>query len=168
MASTDNQTIIGPGATFRGELTLSGAAKVLGTFEGSITAQGQVEVGQGANCNATVDADTIVVDGAVKGDLIARQKLQLTSKANVEGDINAAAFIVAEGATFVGRCCVGPDAPGQARAAKTTTAVEPKATETRSGRNSSKGETVQAGAGNDWLNGSGTGKAAWLSGSGEA
>ncbi len=113
MASTDNQTIIGPGATFRGELTLSGAAKVLGTFEGSITAQGQVEVGQGANCNATVDADTIVVDGAVKGDLIARQKLQLTSKANVEGDINAAAFIVAEGATFVGRCCVGPTPPAR-------------------------------------------------------
>ncbi len=117
-------TVIGPGARFKGELQLEGEARIMGGFEGHITATGTIHIGTTSDCNATVEADTINVEGGVRGDLIARQRLQLSASARVEGDVNAAALIVAEGATFVGRCTVGPDAVNmvQARPATATTA----------------------------------------------
>jgi cytoskeletal protein CcmA (bactofilin family) len=116
---TESITVLGPDASFKGELTLRGAAKILGEFEGSITAAGEIHIGQQAECNATIEADTIMVDGTVHGDLIARERLQLTNKARVQGDVSAAALIVAEGASFVGRCAVGPDAVSTARGDRT-------------------------------------------------
>ena len=55
-------TIIGPGAHFKGELTFDGAAKVLGTFDGTINTKGEMAVGKGATCNANVHAGRIVVE----------------------------------------------------------------------------------------------------------
>lgn len=107
---TEAITVLGPDASFKGELTLRGAAKILGEFEGLINATGEIHVGSSAVCHATIEADSILVDGTVNGDLIARERLQLTNKARVQGDVSAAALIVAEGASFVGRCAVGPDA----------------------------------------------------------
>ncbi|MBS0198381.1 MAG: polymer-forming cytoskeletal protein [Planctomycetes bacterium] len=142
MADTrDNTTTIGPGARFKGELTLEGPAQILGCIEGSIESNGQVTIGNGANCNATVEAGTIIVDGSVQGDLIAKERLQLTGKANVQGDISAAALVVAEGATFVGHVAVGPEAVAAAQSKRTSApkAVEYKAATKRS-------------ASGDWLN----------------
>lgn len=110
-----NMTVIGCGARFKGELMLDGAAQILGTIEGQISSAGQVQIGNGAECNARVEAATIIVDGNVAGDLIARERLQLTGKAVVKGDIAAAALVVAEGATFIGHVAVGPEAVAAAQ-----------------------------------------------------
>src|SRR6185436_9966958 len=45
-----------------------------------------------------------------QGDLVARDCLQLANRANVQGDVTATSLAVAQGATFIGRCVVGPDA----------------------------------------------------------
>jgi len=111
----NNMTVIGCGARFKGELVLDGAAQILGAIEGQISSAGQVQIGNGAECNARVEALTIIVDGNVAGDLIARERLQLTGKAVVKGDIAAAALVVAEGATFIGHVAVGPEAVAAAQ-----------------------------------------------------
>ncbi len=108
-------TVIGVGATFKGELTLIGSAQILGAVQGQINSQGQVQIGQSAQCSAAVQAPVIVVDGTVTGDLIATEKLQLTAQAVVKGDIAAAALIVAEGAAFHGHVSVGPEAVARAQ-----------------------------------------------------
>jgi cytoskeletal protein CcmA (bactofilin family) len=114
-------TVLGPDARFKGDLVVEGVLKVLGSFEGSVRA-GEVHIGPNAHSNACIEADTIVIDGKHQGDLVAKDCLQLTSKANVQGDVTAAALAVAEGATFVGRCVVGPEA----LANRPAQAVEPK------------------------------------------
>ncbi len=108
-------TVIGVGATFKGELTLVGPAQILGAVQGQINSQSQVQIGQSAQCSAAVQAPVIVVDGTVSGDLIATEKLQLTAQAVVKGDIAAAALIVAEGAAFHGHVSVGPEAVARAQ-----------------------------------------------------
>lgn len=151
MAETyDNTTVIGPGATFKGEMTLDGPAQVLGTIEGSIQSSGQVTIGQGSACRATVEAGTIIVDGNVQGDLIARERLQLTGKADVTGDIAAAALVVAEGAAFVGHVSVGPEAVTNAQQKRATKTVELKGSSKRQGKSDDwgAGDTTQNG---DWL-----------------
>ena len=110
MADAGSTTVIGKDTTIKGELTFDGSARILGHVEGQIAAKGQLEIGDGGRCKATIDADKIVIDGKVEGDITARSSLQLNAKADLHGDLTAATLVIAEGATLVGHCRVGPDA----------------------------------------------------------
>lgn len=108
--STPELTVIGADTRIKGEMFFEKSARILGHFEGKITAQGEVQIGVGANCNAAVEAEQIIVDGSVQGPLYARDRLTLTNNAQVQGDLTAGTLVVAEGASFVGHCNVGPRA----------------------------------------------------------
>jgi cytoskeletal protein CcmA (bactofilin family) len=103
-------TVIGPDTRIKGEMFFEKSARILGTFEGKITAQGEVQIGAGAVCNAAVEGERIIVDGRVHGPITARDRLTLTANAQVQGDLTAGTLVVAEGASFVGHCQVGPHA----------------------------------------------------------
>lgn len=116
MESKEGQTtIVAPTAQFNGELRYDGAAQVLGSFEGRIVATGEVHVGEGAVCKATIEADTVLVDGEVEGDITARQRLKLTSTARVVGDLISRTLTVEEGASFVGHCKVSAESQKDAQ-----------------------------------------------------
>ncbi len=104
--SGNEMTIIGANAKLTGELHHDGAAQVLGVFEGRIVVTGQVHVGDTASCRGTIEADQVLIDGEVDGDVVAHQRLQLTATARVVGDLVARTLIVEEGASFVGHCKV--------------------------------------------------------------
>ena len=111
MAETGNQTtIIGSDTHIKGDMIFDGTAKLLGTFEGKITAKGDLHVADGATCRAVVEAGRVTVDGTVDGNVTARERVELTSKAKMKGDLISARLLVAEGASFTGHCTVGPDA----------------------------------------------------------
>jgi cytoskeletal protein CcmA (bactofilin family) len=103
-------TIIAPDTLIRGELIFQNAAIVLGKVEGKIISQGQLQLGQGSECKASVQAGTLIIDGTVEGDVVATERLELNTTAQIKGDVVAAKLIVAEGASFSGHCLVGPDA----------------------------------------------------------
>mgnify|MGYP005856602071 CR=1 FL=1 len=107
---TPELTVIGADTRIKGEMFFEKSARILGHFEGKITAQGEVQIGNGANCNAAVEAEQIIVDGSVQGPLYARDRLTLTANAQVQGDLTAGTLVVSEGASFVGHCNVGPRA----------------------------------------------------------
>lgn len=109
-ANLPEMTVIGPDTQIKGEMYFEKSARILGTFEGKIAAQGEVQIGSGAQCNAAVEAERIIVDGNVNGPIIARDRLTLTANAKVQGDLTAGTLVVAEGASFVGQCNVGPHA----------------------------------------------------------
>lgn len=113
--SATQMTVIGADTRIKGDMSFDGTARILGSFEGSIQAKGELQVAEGATCRATVDAGKVMVDGAVEGNLSARERVELSAKARVKGDILAARLVVAEGATFVGHCSVGADAVKSAR-----------------------------------------------------
>ena len=41
-------TVLGPDTRFKGEMAFDGAAKILGRFEGTINANGEIEIGPSA------------------------------------------------------------------------------------------------------------------------
>ncbi|QOI99416.1 MAG: polymer-forming cytoskeletal protein [Phycisphaeraceae bacterium] len=116
-------TIIGRDARFKGEMAFDNSCKILGSFEGRIVSQGEIHIADGASCKASIEAKSVMVEGIVEGDVMARERLSLTAKAKVRGDIVAAALVVAEGASFVGQCKVGPAA---AKGEEGVSEVEPK------------------------------------------
>jgi cytoskeletal protein CcmA (bactofilin family) len=108
--SSTNTTIIGADTHIKGEMSFDHTARILGTFEGSITAKGELQIAEGATCKASVDAGKIMVDGTVDGNISARERVELTAKARIKGDLVAPRLVVAEGASFIGHVTVGQDA----------------------------------------------------------
>ncbi len=110
MADESQATVIGPDTHIKGEMTFDKSCKLLGSFEGTITAKGELQVAAGATCRAQVEADSITVDGNIEGNVTGREKIQLNAKATITGDVVAARLVVAEGASFSGHVSVGPEA----------------------------------------------------------
>lgn len=106
----EQTTIIGADTHFKGEMSFDSSCRILGKFEGTIDAKGQLHVADGASCKAQVKAANITVDGNVEGNVHATDKVQLNAKARITGDVVAAKLVVAEGASFTGHVQVGPDA----------------------------------------------------------
>jgi cytoskeletal protein CcmA (bactofilin family) len=110
MADDNQVTVIGSDTHIKGEMSFDRSCRLLGGFEGTINAKGQLHVANGATCKAEVEAADIVVDGNIEGNVTAREKIQLNAKAKVNGDVIASKLVVAEGATFSGHVSVGADA----------------------------------------------------------
>jgi cytoskeletal protein CcmA (bactofilin family) len=103
-------TIIGPDASFKGELTFEKGLRLMGKFEGRITSQGRLHIAKEARMQADVESSSIIVEGEVKGNLVANDRIELKQSARLEGDLRATKLTVDEGAVFNGHVTVGPDA----------------------------------------------------------
>lgn len=103
-------TVIGPDASFKGELTFEKGLRLQGKFEGRINTQGRLHIAKEARMQADVEAGAIVVEGDVRGNLVATDKIELKNTARYEGDIQASKLVVDEGASLIGHVQVGPDA----------------------------------------------------------
>lgn len=118
----DTISVLGASASFKGEFTFEGDARILGHVEGSITSKGEIRVDQGGHVKGNIHAAVISVDGKVDGDLTASDRLELLASADVRGDLLTKSLVVVQGAAFVGHVNVGPEVNTQAkpdRAAKT-------------------------------------------------
>jgi cytoskeletal protein CcmA (bactofilin family) len=103
-------TVIGPDASFKGEMTFEKGLRLQGKFEGKINTSGKLHVAKEARLSADVDAGAIVVEGEVKGNLTASDRIELKASARYEGDLQASKLVVEEGASFNGHVSVGPEA----------------------------------------------------------
>jgi cytoskeletal protein CcmA (bactofilin family) len=59
--------------------------------------------------SADVDAGAITVEGDVKGNLTASERIELKATARYEGDLRTTKLVVEEGAIFTGNVSVGPE-----------------------------------------------------------
>jgi cytoskeletal protein CcmA (bactofilin family) len=103
-------TILGPDASFKGELSFEKGLRLQGKFEGKINTPGRLHIAREARMQADVDGGAIIVEGEVKGNLTAADRIELKQTARLEGDIRATKLTVDEGAVFSGHVTVGPDA----------------------------------------------------------
>lgn len=113
MAESPNQeftTILGPDASFKGELSFEKGMRLHGKFDGVITSPGKLHITREAHMSGEVEAGAITVEGDVHGNLSAGDRIELKQTARYEGDLRASRLVVDEGAVLVGHVTVGPDA----------------------------------------------------------
>ena len=119
VSDNDFPTIIGPDASFKGELSFEKGVKILGSFEGRISTKGNLVVASEGSIQADVEAGTITVEGEINGNISAGDLVELKNSARLQGDLRCERLIVVDGAHFVGHCDVGSEAaaskktPGQ-------------------------------------------------------
>ena len=96
-------SVLGPGITWKGSLIGSGGIRIEGAFEGDISIQGMVVVGETGRVTCEhIYANVIIIAGAVKGDITA-EKVEIRSTGRVWGDVVVAAFATEEGAFLRGQ-----------------------------------------------------------------
>jgi len=97
-------TIIGKDSIIEGTIEVQGGLRVDGMVRGRISATESLAIGDSGRIEADLTVKIAVIGGKVVGSIFAQDKIELQSKAIVEGDITTKNLIVEEGAIFHGRC----------------------------------------------------------------
>jgi len=94
--------VIGPQITIKGEITGDEDILVEGTVEGHVRLTRELRVGEKGVVKATVEANTITINGEVVGNCQATSRIEIQSTGRLTGDIRAPNIVIAEGAQFRG------------------------------------------------------------------
>ncbi len=98
---------LGEGIQFKGEVTCAGALRVDGYLEGQIVRCEVLLVGERGDVRAEIEVGSLVVSGHVKGNITARQRVELLEPGRVTGTIRTPCMVVVEGAVLDGKCEMG-------------------------------------------------------------
>ena len=71
---------------------------------------GKVEVAKNAHVIAQVRVNELQVNGSVKGDVTALERIKISKKGSIVGDVASRTLAVEAGATLEGHFNIGPDA----------------------------------------------------------
>lgn len=102
-------TVIAREDFLAGKLALKGPGQVLGSFSGEIECDGDLLIGPEANVEANIKGVRITVAGLVRGNVIAANRLKITTTGRLEGDATVGALVVQEGGVHYGVIRVHPE-----------------------------------------------------------
>lgn len=100
------ETIIGPSATIKGDLVSGGNIRVEGQITGKVNSKQTLVIEKNAKLAADITAYEAYIAGEVQGKLEISGHLILQSTAKVSGEITCPVLRVEDGATFAGMCMV--------------------------------------------------------------
>ena len=102
-------TVLAKEDMLSGKLALKGPGQVLGSFSGQIECDGDLLIGPDAHVEADIRGHRITVSGLVRGNVIASNRLKITSTGRLEGDATVQALVVQEGGVHYGVIRVHPE-----------------------------------------------------------
>jgi cytoskeletal protein CcmA (bactofilin family) len=104
------QALLGPGAQFEGTLVFQGRIRIEGRFKGRISSEDVLILGSSADVEADVDVGALIVrGGSLRGDVRAKQLVEIYAPARVKGDIAAPQVFLEKGAVFEGQCTMAEE-----------------------------------------------------------
>jgi cytoskeletal protein CcmA (bactofilin family) len=118
-ASDGAAVVVGAGARFEGLLSFWGRARVDGAVQGSIVADGVLEVGPEATIAARIEVDVLVVEGLVEGEVAARERVEICAGGRITADVRTPRLVLAEGGSIEGRIVMTERSAGSAKSAAT-------------------------------------------------
>jgi cytoskeletal protein CcmA (bactofilin family) len=105
------ETLVGKGTTIRGDLEFNGGLHVDGSVIGNLTASGDsgtlLSVSEAGRVEGTIKAPQVIVNGTVRGDIHALERLVLGAQARVEGDVHYGSIELELGAQVSGHLVPG-------------------------------------------------------------
>ena len=94
---------IGRGVEVTGDIAFADRLQVDGKVNGKLTSEsGTLIIGESGQLDTQIDVGVCVVHGELRGNLIARSKLEIRRTGRVHGDVVTPVLLVEEGAVFNG------------------------------------------------------------------
>jgi cytoskeletal protein CcmA (bactofilin family) len=98
------QTFLGKGASFNGNLSFKGTLCIDGTFTGQINTSDILIISEDGKIEADIQAGTVICEGLVKGNIVASKKVELRPKSIIIGNIESPSLTIEVGARLDGKC----------------------------------------------------------------
>jgi cytoskeletal protein CcmA (bactofilin family) len=98
---------IDQGSEFEGKLSFRDTVRIDGTFSGEISSDNTLIVGESGQIHATITSVCVVISGMVEGDVHATDQIILHKTAVVNGNLDAPAIMMEEGAQLNGNVRMG-------------------------------------------------------------
>jgi cytoskeletal protein CcmA (bactofilin family) len=92
------------GSEIEGKYTFTGTVLLNGKFQGEIASPDTLIIGERGVVNASVRAGTLLVNGELVGNVYASERVELSGKARVLGDVESPVLVLEEGVMFEGHC----------------------------------------------------------------
>jgi cytoskeletal protein CcmA (bactofilin family) len=96
-------SIIAANSHWNGTLRCDSPLRVHGKADGELHSTSDLYVAEGAEVDAELHAESVVVAGLVRGKIEARARLEVLPQGEVTGDVRAPKLVVHEGATISGQ-----------------------------------------------------------------
>ena len=113
---------IDQGSEFTGKLSFKDTVRIDGRFEGEISSENTLIIGESGSVHANIHSEIVIISGEVHGDIFANQQITLHKNARVTGNLKTKGLAVDEGAEINGTIEMGsgsgkkPDAKPEPRA----------------------------------------------------
>lgn len=108
-SGTGQRAVIGTSIAVRGQLAGREDLTVEGQFEGEMRLPGrQLTIARGGLIEAEVQAATIVVEGEIRGNLVAEREVVIRSSGVMHGDIKSPTVVLEDGCRFRGKIDMEP------------------------------------------------------------
>jgi cytoskeletal protein CcmA (bactofilin family) len=123
------ETLVGSNSKLNGDLHFRGGCHIDGTVKGNVTADSDTDsalsIGVSGEIDGRVTVPCVILNGIVKGDVFASQRVKLSSTARVIGNVYYNLIQMAEGAEINGRLVHQPE--GQVPLLEQTNQMDEKA-----------------------------------------
>jgi cytoskeletal protein CcmA (bactofilin family) len=84
------RAFLGKGAEFTGKLMFNGSVRIDGDFKGDIFGNGTLVIGEGAELEADIRVDNLLISGEIRGTINVKKSLKIYSTGRLMGDVNTA------------------------------------------------------------------------------
>jgi len=98
------ETLLAEGTSLSGNIECRGSMRIDGKIEGKITCSERAVIGRTAEIEADIEAVEIIIAGKVRGNMKAKERLEIQAKGYLVGDIYTRNLVIAEGVFFQGKC----------------------------------------------------------------
>jgi cytoskeletal protein CcmA (bactofilin family) len=107
LPSVELTALLGRGTRFEGKLHFEGRVRIDGSFQGEIRSDGVLVMGEGSSVQAEIAVSTLIVKGGtLKGNVQAREAIELYVPAQVTGKLRAPQIFMDKGVQFSGECVI--------------------------------------------------------------
>ena len=123
--NNNSKNVLNSDVELKGTLKFSGELTFDGKLDGDIVSEGTLNLGDNAVIKGNINVNSVVMRGKVNGNVSAKEKIDIKTKAELFGDIRAPRLVIEEGVTFVGKSDINPNkvAPTPPPAAPATDGV---------------------------------------------
>lgn len=96
---------------FKGDLRFKGSFRIDGRFKGKIDSESILIIGEHGRVDADIKVGYLIISGEIKGNIQAREKVEIHTNGRVIGTIVTPKLVVEEGAYLEANCQTTDKAP---------------------------------------------------------
>ncbi len=96
--------LIDHGTELKGELNFKGSFRIEGYFQGKIFSDAMLIIGEKGKVEADVKVGQLIINGEIRGNLQARERIEVHNRGRVYGTLMTPRLVVEEGAYLEASC----------------------------------------------------------------